>query len=377
MMKKDRRKIIIGSVALFTGTSIALSGCKGGTPNKPEKSASISKKKVRWKMATAFPKNFPGSDLNAQKVKNNIEIASNGQLTIEHYGAGEIVPAFEIFDAVRNGTIDCGVSAPYYWISKHKAIPFFCTVPGGMTAIEKYSWINYGGGQQLWDELYANFGLKALLCGNTGVQMGGWYKNQINSIADFKGLKMRIPGIGAEIINQLGGTAVNMPAGEIMPALQQGVIDAAEWVGPWVDKISGFHKITDYYYGPGIHEPGTANELIMSEKAWSNLSRELKAIVKNVCNSIYLDSIGEYLYFNSISLSELETKFKVKVKNYPKEVTKKMFEISKSVVKDFSEIGEIHMKIYDSWYNSLIKFNKFQNFSDYGYLKERLDSYSL
>ena len=370
-MKRSRRNVLLGSLAVISATT-ALEACKGGTPNKPSKSASVIKNKIKWKMATAFPKNFPGSDLNAQKIKNKIEASSDGQLIIEHYGAGEIVPAFEIFDAIRNGTIDCGVSAPYYWISKHKAIPFFCTVPSGMTAIEKFAWVTYGGGQVLWDKLYSQFGLKSLLSGNTGVQMGGWFRSEIKSIDDFKGIKMRIPGIGAEIINKLGGTAVNMPAGEIMPALQQGVIDAAEWVGPWVDKISGFHKITKYYYGPGIHEPGTANELIMDLSKWSNLPNNLKEIIINACHSVYIESLGEYMYQNSLSLNELENKYGVIINHFPDELTKKMFEISREVVKSFSNLGKIHKEIYNSWEIAIKQFNRYQNFGDYGYIKERL-----
>ena len=304
-MKSNRRKFILSSLA-SVASGLALANCSGGTPDKPSKSANVNKNIYKWKMSTAFPKNFPGSDLNAQKLKNYIENASDGQLVIEHFGAGEIIPAYEIFDAVRNGTIDCGVSAPYYWISKHKAIPFFCTVPGGMTGIEKFSWINFGGGQELWDKLYSQFNLKGILCGNTGVQMGGWFKKEIKSLEDFKGLKMRIPGIGAEIINRLGGTAVNMPPGEIMPALQQGVIDATEWVGPWVDKISGLHKIAKYYYGPGIHEPGTANELVMRLDKWQDLPNNLKEIVKNSCHAIYIESLAEFLHYNSLSLEELK-----------------------------------------------------------------------
>ena len=355
-------------------TVLALNSCDGGTPKKPSKATSLNRNIIKWKMSTAFPKNFPGSDLNAQKLKNYIESASDGQLLIDHFGAGEIIPAFEIFDAVRNGSIDCGVSAPYYWISKHKAIPFFCTVPGGMTGIEKFSWINFGGGQKLWDKLYSKFNLKGILCGNTGVQMGGWFKSEINSLDDFKGLKMRIPGIGAEVINQLGGTAVNMPPGEIMPALQQGVIDATEWVGPWVDKISGLHKIANYYYGPGIHEPGTANELIMSAEKWNSLPNNLKEIIKIACHSIYIESLSEFLYYNSLSLEELKNKYNVKVLSFNSEIMKKMFEISRNVVEDFSKLGEIHNEIYLSWRNSLIKFNNYQKFSDYGYIKERINS---
>ena len=372
-MKSNRRKFLLSSL-VSVASGLALANCSGGTPDKPSNSANVHKKIYKWKMSTAFPKNFPGSDLNAQKLKNYIEKASDGQLLIEHFGAGEIIPAYEIFDAVRNGTIDCGVSAPYYWISKHKAIPFFCTVPGGMTGIEKFSWINFGGGQALWDKLYSKFNLKGILCGNTGVQMGGWFKKEINSLEDFKGLKMRIPGIGAEIINKLGGTAVNMPPGEIMPALQQGVIDATEWVGPWVDKISGLHKIAKYYYGPGIHEPGTANELVMSINRWQELPNNLKEIIKSACHAIYIESLAEFLHYNSISLEDIKNKYGVKVLNFNSTIMKKMFEVSKSVITEFAALGEIHKEIYNSWYDALIKYNKYQKFSDYGYINERIDT---
>ena len=372
-MKNSRRNILISSLTAISSAAI-LSACQGGTPESPAKAPSINKKLKKWKMATSFPKNYPGADLFAQKFAKEIAIMSDGQLKIEHFGANEIVPAFEVFDAVRNGSIDCGVSAPYYWISKHKALPFFCTVPGGMTAIEKFSWVKYGGGQELWDEVYSEFNLKGILFGNTGVQMGGWFKKEIKSIEDFRGLKMRIPGIGAEIINKMGGTAVNMPGGEIMPSLQQGVIDAAEWVAPWVDVISGFHKVAKYYYGPGIHEPGTANELLINKKSWEELPESLKIMIINASHACYIESLTEALYYNSETYLNLEKKYNITLKNYPKEVTDEMIKISNEVVKNFSTLGEIHNRIYDSWKKSLDQFNEYQSFSDFGYIKERISS---
>jgi TRAP-type mannitol/chloroaromatic compound transport system substrate-binding protein len=220
MMVKSptRRKFLAAAAA---GTAATLSA------------PAIAQGRVRWKMVTTWPKNFPGLGTGAQRVADRIEAMSDGRMEVRLYADRELVPAFEAFDAVREGIAEMSHDASYYWVAKHKSTPFFCTVPGGLTQQEHTGWINHGGGQQLWDELYAGFGLKAFLAGGSGVQMGGWFQKEINSLADLKGLKMRIPGLGAEVINRLGATAVNMPGGEIMPALQSGVIDATEWVGPW------------------------------------------------------------------------------------------------------------------------------------------------
>ncbi len=382
-MNKDkklfkRRHILIGATALTTAAGL-LASCKenvnGGTPEKPAKTASISKGTIQWKMITCWPRDFPGGGTHSQKLAKRITEASGGKLEIKNFAAGELVPAFEVFDAVREGTAECGHAAPYYWISKHKAIPFFCTVPGGMTAMEKAAWIIFGGGQKLWDELYAEFGVKSFLAGNTGVQMGGWFQKEINSMNDFQGIKMRMPGLGAEVVNRMGGTAVNMPAGEIMPALQSGVIDAAEWVGPWNDLALGFYKVAKYYYGPGFHEGGTSNELIMNKEKFDSLSNDLKSIIRDACHASALEAPSEYFANNGHSLSVLKEKHSVDVRSFPKDVLNNMFKISKEVVEETANLGESHKRIFDSWNNFLLQSMKYQKYSDYGYMKARAEAY--
>ena len=326
-------------------------------------------------MITCWPRDFPGGGTHSQKLAKRITDASDGRLEIKNFAAGELVPAFEVFDAVREGTAECGHAAPYYWISKHKAIPFFCTVPGGMTASEKAAWIIYGGGQKLWDELYAEFGVKSFLCGNTGVQMGGWFQKEINSLEDFQGIKMRMPGLGAEVVNRMGGTAVNMPAGEIMPALQSGVIDAAEWVGPWNDLALGFYKVARYYYGPGFHEGGTANELIMNKESYDSLPLDLKAIVKHACLAGALESPAEFFASSGLSLDILLEKHNVDVRPFPKDVINKMFAISKEVVEETASLGELHARIYKSWSDFLYQSMRYQKYSDFGYMRDRAEAY--
>ena len=374
-----RRDILIGATAI-TAAGV-LTACKenisGGTPENPEKSTSISKNIIQWRMVTCWPRDFPGGGTHSQKLAQRITEASDGRLEIKNYAAGELVPAFEVFDAVRDGTAQCGHAAPYYWISKHKAIPFFCTVPGGMTASEKAAWLIYGGGQSLWDELYAEFGVKSFLSGNTGVQMGGWFQKEINSLEDFQGIKMRMPGLGAEVINRMGGTAVNMPAGEIMPALQSGVIDAAEWVGPWNDLALGFYKVAKYYYGPGFHEGGTTNELIMNKENYEALSADLKAIVNRDFSVNNLLDAAEYFANSGLSLDVLTNKHDVDVRSFPKDVIIKMFSISKEVVDETALLGELHSKIHKSWSDFLKQSMRYQKYSDYGYMRDRAEAYNI
>ena len=374
-----RREILIGASAI--GAAGLLTACKdnldGGTPDNPKKSTAISKNIIQWRMVTCWPRDFPGGGTHSQKLAKRITQSSDGRLEIKNFAAGELVPAFEVFDAVRDGTAQCGHAAPYYWISKHKAIPFFCTVPGGMTASEKAAWIIYGGGQDLWDELYAEFGVKSFLAGNTSVQMGGWFQKEINSLQDFQGIKMRMPGLGAEVVNRMGGTAVNMPAGEIMPSLQSGVIDAAEWVGPWNDLALGFYKVAKYYYGPGFHEGGTTNELIMNKESYDELSTDLKSIVRDACHASALEAPAEYFANSGLALDVLVNKHNVDVRPFPKDVITKMFSISKEVVDETALLGDMHAKIHKSWSNFLEQSIKYQKYSDYGYMRDRAETYNI
>ncbi|MXX22220.1 MAG: TRAP transporter substrate-binding protein, partial [Rhodospirillales bacterium] len=257
----DRRTFLSG--AAVVSASVALAACgegedqenqqtaETGTPDNPAEAPAVSRGMREWRLVTTWPKNFPGLGTGAQRLADHITTASEGRLTVKLYAAGELVPPFENFDAVREGKAQMSHAAAYYWINKHRSTPFYAAVPGGLVAQEHNAWVYHGGGQELWDELYAEFGLKAFLAGNSGTQMGGWFQKEINSIEDFQGLKMRIPGLGAEVINRLGATAVNLPGGEIMPALQSGVIDATKWGGPWNDLAFGFYKITKNYSGPG------------------------------------------------------------------------------------------------------------------------------
>jgi len=226
-----------------------------------------AKSTIKWKMVTTWPKNFPGLGTGANKLAQLITQMSAGRLKVKVYGATELVPAFEVFDAVSRGTAQMGHGASYYWKGKTQAAQFFAAVPFGLNAQEMNGWLYHGGGMELWQELYEPFGLIPAAAGNTGVQMAGWFNKQINSAADLKGLKMRIPGLGGEVLRRAGGTPVSLPGGEIFTSLKTGAIDATEWVGPYNDLAFGLHKAAKYYYYPGWHEPGTTLEALINKKA--------------------------------------------------------------------------------------------------------------
>jgi TRAP-type mannitol/chloroaromatic compound transport system substrate-binding protein len=232
-----------------------------------------------WRMVTTWPKNFPGLGTTAENFARLVNEMSAGRLQVRVYGANEIVPAMGVFDAVSSGSVEMGHGGSYYWRGKVPAAQFFTTIPFGMNAQEMNAWLHRGGGMELWREVYAPFNVLPFAGGNTGIQMAGWFNREIHSIRDLRGLRMRIPGIAGDVFNRAGGTSVNIPGGELYTALQTGVIDAAEWVGPANDLAFGFHQIARYYYYPGWQEPGSTLELIVNKTAYESLPRDLQKII--------------------------------------------------------------------------------------------------
>ena len=318
-MNPRRILAVLGILAITT----LLAGC-----GEPEKTTASSKETAlpkapetfEWKMVTSWPKNFPGLGMGPERLAKTVKEMSDGRLTIKVYGGGELVPPLEVFDAVSSGTAEMGHSGAYYWKGKDPATQFFSAVPFGLNAQEVSSWIHYGGGQELWDEVYSPFGVKPLAGGNTGVQMAGWFNKEVNSLADLKGLKMRIPGMGGEVLKRLGGVPVNIPGGELFTALQTGAIDATEWVGPYNDLAFGLHKAASYYYYPGWHEPGTMLEFTINLEAWNKLPKDLQAIVKTAAREVNQDMLDEYTARNNSALEQLVNDHGVKLRRLPDEV---------------------------------------------------------
>ena len=235
--------------------------------------AVAQKNEYKWKMVTSWPKNFPGLGVGAENLANIINKLSNNRIKVKVYGANELIPPLEVFDFVSSGGAELGHSGAYYWKGKSAACSFFSSVPFGMNSQEMNAWLYYGGGLQLWEKLYKEFNLIPRPAGNTGVQMGGWFNKEIKSVNDLKGLKMRIPGLGGEVLSRAGGVPVTLAGSEIFTALQTGVIDATEWVGPYNDRAFGLHKAAKYYYYPGWHEPGPSIECIINKNAYDKLPK--------------------------------------------------------------------------------------------------------
>src|ERR1700730_6088056 len=239
--------------------------------------------KRKWRMITSWPKRLPGPGMSAERLAERIGSLSGGRLEITVSAAGEVAPAFEVLDAVGSGVAEMGHSAAFYWQGKETDAGVFTHRPLGLLPNEHVAWIDAGGGQALWDELYAPFGVKPFMGGNTGVCMGGWFRREIKSLEDVKGLKLRSLGLGGEIFRRLGATPQTTPPGEIFTSLQSGVIDGAEFVGPGTDIALGLYRVAPFYYGPGFNKPNRTGECVLSRKLWDELDSETKAIVAPAC----------------------------------------------------------------------------------------------
>ncbi len=340
MSKKiDRRKVLGGLVTGTAASAVAAPAYATG--------------KRRLKMVTTWPKNFPGLGTAPENVAKRVSAMSDGQLEIKVFAAGEIVGAFESFDAVSTGTADMYNGAEYYWQGKSPAFNFFTAVPFGMTAQELNAWIDFGGGRQLWEELSAKFNVIAFQSANTGVQMGGWFNKEINGLDDFKGLKIRMPGLGGEVMRRLGAAAVALPGGEIFPSMKSGAIDASEWVGPWNDLAFGFHQVAKYYYCPGFHEPGAGLSTGVNLEVWNSLSKSHQAIIRNACAAENAHTMNEYNYKNASALNTLMTKHKVEVRSFSQEIMNAIKSTSEQVLKDAAAKDAFTNKVYKSFKASL------------------------
>ena len=333
------------SLLILPLLAFGLIGCKDDSA--PAEQAAAPAQTFHWKMLTTWPKNAPGTGTAAERLAERVNAMSAGRLTIKVYAAGELVPALEVFDAVSRGTAELGHGTPYYWKGKVPAAQFFGAVPFGLSTQEMNAWLSKGGGQALWDEAYAPFGLKPLTAGNSTMQMGGWFNKEINSLDDIKGLKIRMPGLGGEVWSRLGATTVVMPGGEIFTALQTGAIDATDWVSPYNDLAFGLQKAAKYYYYPGWQEPQAVVESMVNQKAFDALPADLQAIVVEAARAATLDMMDDYVFNNAKALDNLK-KEGVQLKRLPDDVLQAMRKESEVVLNGLAAENDLNGRIWAS-----------------------------
>ena len=333
---------------------------------------SIDKDKTyNWRLVTSWPKNYPGLGMAPERIADLVEEMSDGQMTITVYGAEEQVPAFGVFDAVSSGSHQMGHSGGYFWKGKVPAAQFFTSVPFGLTADEINAWVNRGGGLELWREIYEPFNIYPIPAGNTGTQMFGWFNKEINSLEDVKGLKMRIPGIGGEVLKEAGGIPVTLPGGELFTALQTGVIDATEWVGPYNDLTFGFHQAARYYYYPGWHEPGPKLELIINLDEWNSLPKHLQVIIETATKAVNQDMLDEYLAKNNQALTELVEVHGVELRRLPDDVIEEFRTISDQILEELAQEDETIAKVYNSYKSFKQDVSEYHKISEDAFIEAR------
>lgn len=358
-MTKNNNNGVSRRQALGLAGSAVVGGAALAAPALAQEAAPI----IEWKMVTSWPKNLPGPGVSAQRICDRINLMSEGRMRVRLFAAGELVPAFEVFDAVSGGTAQMGHSAALYWAGKLPAAVFFTTVPFGLLPHEHTAWIDRLGGQELWDELYAPFGIKPFMGGNTGPTMAGWYREPVETLDDLKGRKIRIAGLGGEIMRRLGVTPVNIPVAELYTSLQTHVVDGVEFLGPWSDSALGFQKLARNYYGPGFNKPNGTGEALVNEVALKGLSPALRAIVETACRMEADVALGEANAANAEALAKLVAEDGVQVTSFPEEVLRALKKTGEDVMAMYAEKDGITRRVFESYRKAQNQFSTWSNLS--------------
>ena len=335
MPKSDRRALLRGGGLALLGAVAAPAVARAET--------------LRWRMVTSWPKRLPGPGMSAERVAERISALSGGRLQITVQAAGEVVPAFEVLDAVGGGVAEMGHTAAFYWQGKQPAAAYYTTVPFGLTPMEHVAWVDAGGGQALWDELYAPFGVKPFMGGNTGVCMGGWFRRELKSLDDLKGLKVRSLGLGGEVYRRLGATPQTTPPGEILTSLQSGVLDGAEFVGPGTDIALGLYRVAPLYYGPGFNKPNGTGECLINLKVWEGLAGDLKAIIAHACAAEASFALSEMERLNAQALAALTERNNVRLMSFSADVVGAARRQAADILAELATRSDIARRIHESY----------------------------
>jgi TRAP-type mannitol/chloroaromatic compound transport system substrate-binding protein len=355
-----RRDLLKGGVAaaLATGASTVAA-------------PAIAANRIEITMVSTWPRDFPGLGTGAQRFAERLTAMTDGRIKVNYFAAGERVKAFDSFDEVASGNAQMYHAADYYWKGKHPGWAYFTAVPFGMTYTEINSWMRWGGGQELWDELAAGSGLKCLPCGKTGVQMGGWFRKEMRTASDFKGLKMRMPGLGGDVIAKLGASPVSLPGGQIYENLVSGAIDATEWVGPWNDSFMKFYEAAKFYYYPGMHEPAAQLSLGINKKFWDSLSKSDQIIVAAAAEMENSVMMSEYNAKNGASLKKLIDEQGVKLKSFSDDIYDSFGEAAAEVFEEVQQHSPLAKKIHQSFLKSRDEVGAWAKISDQAYVAQR------
>jgi TRAP-type mannitol/chloroaromatic compound transport system substrate-binding protein len=341
-----RRAFLAGGAALATTGTLA--------------APAIAQGKIEWNIASAFPKAAPGVGTNVTRYAELVAKLSDGRMQLTVYGAGELVPPFSVEDAVQQGNIPVGHGPTYYAAGKNPALHWYTGVPFGMTSNEHYAWLRWGGGQEIWDDIYAQRGLKPFYCGNSNTQSGGWYKKKIESLDDLQGLNMRIAGLGGEMMRKLGVNAVLLPPTEIFQALQSGAIDAAEWVGPLLDQAFGLQRISKFCYVPAHAEPGAAVAVVFNQDAWDELPDDLKAICEHAASAVALEMHAQFDFHNAQAMEALKNEG-VEFLHFPADVVAAMrnawMEVRDELRAQSADVARV-LESYDAYLASAIAYSR-------------------
>jgi TRAP-type mannitol/chloroaromatic compound transport system substrate-binding protein len=356
-MKTRRRNVLLGASVIAAAGRLSAPAIAQGIKE--------------LKLVTSYPRDLPESGTSPEQLAQSITAMSDGRLKVTVYPADSLVKSLEVFDAVSTGVADMYITDEAYFQDKSPALNFFAAVPYGMTADEFCSWILFGGGQALWDEVDAQFNIKSLMGSNTGAQMGGWFNKEVNSPEDFKGLRYRMPELGAEVLRRMGATVVTTPAGDIATALKSGAIDASEFVGPWPDVWLGLDKVANYYYYPGFHEPGFNNALGINKTLWDGLTPSERAIIEVAAQAEVTRSLAEANAENVEALARLRADERIKIRRFSDELIKTFGKLSKEVLADTAAKDPLTRKVYDSYMAFLAGVMDWGELSETGYRDTR------
>jgi TRAP-type mannitol/chloroaromatic compound transport system substrate-binding protein len=336
------RSLLISLLALSLVACGPEDNATTSTETKPAKT-------YRWKMVTTWPPGFPVLQHGAERFADNVKKMSNGRIDIKVYAGGELIPPLQTFDAVSQGTVEMGHGSAYYWAGKVPEAQFFSTVPFGMTARGMNAWLYEGGGLELWRETYKPFRVVPFPLGNTGVQMGGWFNKEINSLDDIQGLKMRIPGLGGKVFAKAGGNPVLLAGSEVYTALERNTIDATEWIGPFHDQRLGLYRAAEHYYYPGWHEPGTVLELTINQRAWDSLPADLQAIISHAAEAENLRLLSEMEQKNLAALQELQSLDGIQIHSFPNDVLTKLKTLTDETLAEEAAKNPKFAEIYQAY----------------------------